>query len=108
MAIRFAITWLVLATILAIVLGRLNVPTYVKLAERGERVTAAVVRPDCSNHGRASYAFTVGSIGYSGSDVMHDCRSLRPGESITVYFDRDDPKTNRAIEPRAGLTNELI
>jgi hypothetical protein len=108
MAIRFAISWLALATILAIVLGRINVPTYVKLAEDGERTTAVIVQPDCGNHGRASYAFNVGSIGYSGSDVMNDCRSLRPGDDITIYFDRDDPKISRAIEPRAGLMNELI
>jgi hypothetical protein len=108
MAMRFAISWFALATILAIVLGRLNVPTFVRLAEHGEHATATIVQPDCGNHGRASYAFTVGSIRYSGIDVMHDCRSLHPGDSITVYFDRNDPKISQTVEPRAGLVNELI
>ena len=39
---------------------------------------------------------------------MVDCRSLHPGDSIVVYYDKIEPGTNRAAEPRAGIINELI
>jgi hypothetical protein len=86
----------------------MNLPTLLRLATRGQRATATVVQPTCDNHASASYAFTVGATRYTGSDVMHDCRSLHPGDSITIYYDTTDPKVSRAIEPQAGIVNEVI
>jgi hypothetical protein len=109
-ALRFAIAWLVLAAILALILGSLNLPTLLRLAAHGERATAIIVQPTCDNHASASYAFNVGATRYMGSDVMWtlDCRSLHPGDSITIYYDTTDPRVSRAIEPQSGLVNEVI
>jgi hypothetical protein len=108
--IKFAVAWLVLAALLAIALGQINISTYLRLLEHGERATATIIRPDCDNHARASYTFTVGSTHYSNSDVMsgRDCQSLHPGDAIQNYYDVTDPTISRAIEPRDGLVNELI
>jgi hypothetical protein len=109
-AIKFAIAWLMLAAILVLILGRINLPTYFRLARHGERVTATIVQTDCNNHGRAFYTFQVGPTRYSDSDGMRmfDCRSLHPGDSIPVYYEITDPTISRAIEPWGGLVNELI
>jgi Protein of unknown function (DUF3592) len=109
-AIKFAICWLVLAAVLAIALGRVNIPTYLRLARQGERATATIVRPDCGNHAEATYAYDVGSRRYFGRDVMWklDCGALRSGDSISIYYDTTDPAISRAIEPKDGLINDLI
>jgi hypothetical protein len=109
-ATKFAIAWLVLAALLALALGRINIPTYLRLAEHGERATATVIRLDCDNHGRAFYTFTVGSTNYSTSDVMwsSNCLSLHSGDAITIYYEVTDPTISRAIEPRLGIENEVI
>ncbi|MGB6538248.1 MAG: DUF3592 domain-containing protein [Xanthobacteraceae bacterium] len=108
--LRFAIAWLLLAAILALILGSLNLQTLLRLAAHGDRATAIIVQPTCDNHASASYAFNVGATRYSSSDVMSmlDCRSLHPGDSITIYYDTTDPKVSRAIEPEAGIVNEVI
>jgi hypothetical protein len=108
--LKVAGAWLLLAAVFALGLGQFNIPTLLRLAKHGERTTAAIVQPDCSNHSRASYRFVVGTAYYSGSDVMQmaDCQSLHPGDGIPVYFDLTDPTVSRAIEPRVGLMNELI
>jgi hypothetical protein len=109
-AIKFAIAWLALAAVLAFALGEINIPTYLRLVKHGERATATIIQPDCDNHARAFYTFTVGSTHYSNSDVMwtSDCRSLHPGDTILIYYDVTDPTISRAIEPRFGVENELI
>jgi hypothetical protein len=108
--VKFAVAWLALAAILASILGGLNLPTLLRLAQRGERSTATIIQPSCDNHSSASYTFIVGSTYYSGNSIMWmvDCRSLRPGDSIVIYYDNADPRINRAVEPRAGIVNELI
>jgi hypothetical protein len=106
---KFAIAWLILAAIFAAILGPINVPTYLKLLKHGERTSAEILRLDCDNHNQAEYVFNVGAIGVLSSDVMiSDCRLLRPGDAIPIYYDVTDPTVNRAEEPMGGLVNELI
>ena len=108
--IKLAIAWIALAAILALLLGRINVPTYLRLIKHGARTTATIVQSDCNNHARAFYTFSVGSRAYSGSDVMwmFDCQPLHPGDGIPIYYDKTDPTASRAIEPQNGLVNDLI
>jgi hypothetical protein len=107
--IKFAFAWVVLAALFAIGLGQLNVPTFLRLVQHGERTTATIVQPNCDSHANASYTFTVASTHYSGTDVMAvDCRSLHPGDTIQIYYDVADPTLNRAGDPKARLENELL
>ena len=106
---KFAIAWLILAAIFMAMLGPINVPTFLKLLKHGQRTSAEILRLDCDNHNQAEYAFSVEAIRVSSSDVMTiDCRSLRPGDAIPIYYDATDPTINRASEPVGGLVNELI
>jgi hypothetical protein len=110
--IKFAIGWLSLAAFFAILVGSLNVPTFLRLVRHGERATATIIQTDCKNHGQATYTFTVGTNRYSNTGnmgmVVANCGSLRPGDNIPIYYDATDPTVNRAAEPMAGLLNELI
>jgi hypothetical protein len=110
LVIRFAIAWLVLAGVLAVVFGHFNIPTYLRLAEHGRRTIATIIQPDCGNHAEANYTYTVGSTRYSGRDVMWqlNCDKLHPGDGISIYYDATNPNISRAMEPRTGLINELI
>jgi hypothetical protein len=105
---KFAVAWLILAAVFATALGQLNIPTFLRLIRHGEQTTATIVQPDCGNHATASYSFSVGSTPYSGKDGMTNCGSLRAGDLIQIYYDVSDPTLNRAVEPRAGLMNEII
>jgi hypothetical protein len=108
-AIRFAIAWFALASLFAVGLWQLNIPTFLRLLRHGERTNATVVKLDCGNHARALYGFTVGSAHYSNSDTMHaGCDLLHPGDTIAIYYDVTDPTISRASEPKAALENELI
>ncbi|HEV2551204.1 MAG TPA: hypothetical protein VGU20_28100 [Stellaceae bacterium] len=104
-----AISWLALAGAFIAILAPLNIPTYLNLIRHGQKTTAEIRKLDCDNHARAEYAFTVVAAEVLSSDVMStDCRSLRPGDKILVYYDTVDPTINRAREPVGGLVNELI
>jgi hypothetical protein len=107
-ATKFAIAWLVLAAILALAIGSINLSTYFGLAKHGERTTATIVRSNCDIHSTAFYTFSVGSTRYSGSDRMTNCSFLQPGDSISIYYDTTDPTISAATEPLAGLVNDLI
>jgi hypothetical protein len=90
-AITFAIAWAALATVFAFGLAQINIPTFLKLAKHGQRASAAIVQPDCNNHGRASYVFSIGTVQYSGGDTMTNCSSLHAGDSVLIYYDATDP-----------------
>ena len=108
-AIKFAIAWFVLGILLVFALGRYTVSTYVRLLQRGASANATVVEQDCENGSRALYTFNVGSVQYSNSDSFAErCLSLHPGDHIAVYYDTADPTISRAVEPKAGLVNELV
>ena len=105
----YALVWFLLALVFAAILSPINVPTFVRLVRHGAKTTAQVTRPECANHNNASYSFVVGSDHYNGRDVMWmDCNSLRPGDSIAVYYDIGDPSINRATPPMDALINELV
>jgi len=98
-----------LAATIAAVIGRLNIPSLIKLVKHGAPITATIIRTTCDSHNSAAYTFTVGSARYSGGDNgIQDCRSLHPGDQITIYYDLTDPALNRASEPTAALRNEII
>jgi hypothetical protein len=103
------VAWFVLAAVFATCLAQINVPTFLRLIQHGARATAMIVQLDCDNHGQASYTFNIGSTDYSSRGIMWiNCRSLRPGDSIQIYYDTTDPNVSRTAEPLAGLKNELI
>jgi hypothetical protein len=105
----FAGWWLVLAAIFLAILVPINVPDFLRIAMHGQRTTAKIVRLDCENHNSATYAFNVGSEQFERSDVMPtECRSMRIGDVIPVYYDVDDPHISRAKDPKDGLLNEVI
>jgi hypothetical protein len=107
-AIKLAIVWLALAATVVAVTEPFNIPSFLKLVDRGAPATATIVETTCNSHSTASYTFTVGSARYSGSDVVRDCDLLRPGDQIQIYYDVTDPALSRAGDPRVGLTNEIM
>jgi hypothetical protein len=108
-AISFlAIFWLLMAGFIASVAVPINVPHFVKLLEHGERTKAEIVRTDCGQHDSAYYRFRIGADNYtSGSQGVENCRALRPGDVIDVYYDVRDPANNSTNMPLNDLINEL-
>jgi hypothetical protein len=104
----FALAWLALATVFGSMLYPINMPKLRQLVAHGARATAQVTKLDCANHNRAFYAFRVGIVEYSGHDGMPGlCEEMR-GETIIVYYDRTNPASSIAREPRAALENETV
>jgi len=106
---KFIIGWLMMAAVILAILVPLTAPTFFRLAERGRRTTASIVKLDCGNHNSASYVFAVNSESYlSGDSMITDCRSLHIGDRIAIYYDADDPHLTSATEPISGLVNDFI
>jgi hypothetical protein len=106
---KSTVVWLVLAAIFSVGLGLINVPAILKLLGHGAETTAKIVRLDCENHNRAFYTFSIGTSRYSTSDIIGDnCRSLRSGDDIPIYYDATDPTISSTTAPRAALLNELV
>src|SRR5437764_5458865 len=63
---RYAITWLLLVTMLAIGIGSLNWPTYRRVAERGVSGQATVIELLPKNHNTVRYEYQVAGRTFKG------------------------------------------
>jgi hypothetical protein len=105
---KFVIAWAAVALVICALLAPINIPTFVALIRHGDHTAGRIVKADCENHASAFYDFVVGAKSYSGHDRIPDCKSLRTGDKIEVYYDIRDPTLSSAYEPNAGLSNEMI
>ena len=103
--------YVVLAVVFGVVVGHLNLPTYWQLLRFGRSAHAVVLRTNCDNHASVFYRFEVqgreyedsGSAGYGNPD----CRELKPGHRIMIYYVPSKPDLNIPGEIRERWNNEL-
>jgi hypothetical protein len=78
-----------------------RVLAYRELVGRHSQALALVARTDCSDHGNVFYEFEVDGKRYSGStySLGRPCDSVLPGESVSIYFDPEDPTVNTTMRP---------
>jgi hypothetical protein len=60
-----------------------------------------VVNMDC-NHHRVQYSFVVDGVSHQGSDNLGDgiyCRTVKIGQPVAVYYEKDVPENNFGFYP---------
>jgi hypothetical protein len=112
-AVFFSILlYVIVAFVLAVVLGHVNIPVYWRMLNDGRAVHATVLRTACDNHGSVFYRFEVADREYTGVGNAGfgtpECGQLKPGDQIVVYYLPSDPNVTRPGEIRERWDNELI
>ena len=109
---RYAITWLVLATVIAIGVGSLNWPGYYRLVRAGVSGQASVVQLLPNIHETARYEYRVGGRVYEGQmqswQPNPPLERLRVGQPVVIYYDPQRPAESVLGNPRPMLQNETI
>ena len=103
------IIWLILFFVIAVGIGSLNIPTYIRLVRHCESVNGTVVEIAAKYHNTVRYQYSVANVSYSGQTQPEGlANSLRVGEKITVYYDETRPSLSVLRNPRGLLQNEVI
>jgi|SRR3954471_1581540 hypothetical protein len=109
---RYAITWLVLATAIAIGIGSLNWPAYHRLAVRGVSGQASVVELLPKFHNTVRYEYRVGEKVFEGQmqawQPNPPLEQLRVGQPLVIYYDPQHPEQSVLGDPKAILQNETV
>lgn len=110
--LKFAAGWLVLAISFAALIGRLNWPTYWKLAHHSASVQGTVIQVLPEMHGAVRYRYYVDEREYDGQSQPRPSNPpiehLIEGATLTVWYDPDEPKISVLGLPSALLENETI
>jgi hypothetical protein len=70
---------------------------------------ATVALTDCANHASVHYSYEVGDRTYTGRESLGDeCKSLKNGDKIRIYFSSRVPAVSGARDPHGALINELV
>lgn len=109
--IRYAFAWFVLAAGWASIVGSINLPTLRNIISN-ERVGEAVIdKITCEDHNSVTFYFKSDGVTYTGKNTPRyptpDCRKMRPGERVTVYYSAVSPNSNTLNEPNAAFRDEL-
>ena len=109
---RYAITWLLLAITIVVVVGRLNWPAYHRMATVGVPGQATVVELLPNIHNTVRYEYRVDGRGFQGQ--MQSWRPNPPlsqltvGHPLVIYYDAQNPEDSVLGYPKAMLQNETI
>lgn len=112
MSREWAIPWLIIAVIVAFVVGSLNLPLLGRLVTDGVQAQATIVELTPKIHNTVRYEYQVGSQKFEGQG-----RSWRPnppideihvGQSLVIYYDPSNPSRSVLGDPKPMLTNEII
>ncbi len=109
---RYAITWVVLATVIAIVIGRLNWPTFHRLVAVGVSGEGKVVELLPKIHNTVHYDYRVGGQVFEGQmqswQPNPPLEQLKVGQPVVVYYDPQRPGESVLGNPKPMLQNETI
>jgi hypothetical protein len=103
-----AFAWLGLAVAVAVFLGSLNVPNLVEISWNEKQATGKITRTECDQHSLVFYTFLADGREYSSQDRSSNCRSVRAGDAVTVYFTSTSPEHSVIEKPSRRLSNELV
>jgi hypothetical protein len=107
----FLLVYALLATVIAVQMGRANWLTYYRLA-KGTPVTAIVTQTACSDHGTFSYRFAAGGQSFTGSGDggygNPPCTSVKPGDRVAVCYLAADPRVNGPGDPQGRLFDATL
>lgn len=109
---RYAITWLVLATVIAVGIGSLNWPAYHRLVEVGVSGQASVLELLPKIHNTVRYEYHVGGHMFEGQmqswQPNPPLEQLRVGQPLVIYYDPQHPAQSVLGNPKPMLQNETI
>lgn len=109
---RYAITWLLFAILVILVIGSLNWPAYYRMTKRGIRGTGTVVQLLPEIHNTVRYEYQVAGQKFEGQMQSWSpnpaLEQLSVGQSLVIYYDPQHPEESVLGEPRRMLDNETI
>jgi hypothetical protein len=102
----------IVGAVLGIIVGHFNIPLYWRMLNDGRVTRAVVLRTACDNHASVFYRFDVAGREYTGVGSAGyrtpECRQLKPGAQIDVYYLPSDPDVSLPGEIRDRWDNELM
>jgi Protein of unknown function (DUF3592) len=108
---KYVLTWLSLACIVAVVAGYLDLPSYRRMAARGVPGSATVVELTPQFHNTLRYEYQVAERTFQGQMQSRTpnlpLERLRVGQSVVVYFDPANPSDSVLGDPKPMLANEI-
>jgi hypothetical protein len=109
---KYAITWLLLAVVVAVGIGSLNWPTYRRMAAQGVSGTATVVELLPKIHNTVRYQYEVGGQRFEGQmqswQPNPPLEQLVVGQTVVIYYDPQRPEESVLGDPKPMLRNETI
>jgi uncharacterized protein DUF3592 len=109
---KYVITWLGLAIVIAIGIGSLNWPTYRRIAARGVSTQAMAVELFPEIHNTVRYRYAVGGQAFEAQmqpwQPNPPLEQLSVGRSLVIYYDPQHPEASVLGDPKPILRNETI
>jgi hypothetical protein len=109
---RYVITWLVLATVIAIGIGSLNWPAYHRLVAVGVSGQASVLELLPKIHNTVRYEYRVGGKVFDGRmqswQPNPPLEQLKVGQPLVIYYDPQHPAESVLGNPKSMLQNETV
>jgi hypothetical protein len=101
----FALLFLIIGVI------ALDVPKYFGLASRGVETQGVVLAKEPKNHSFIRYSYSVNqeehvSVGSAGG-INRSFDELKPGESVRIFYDPEDPAFSLLGDPKAQFKSML-
>jgi hypothetical protein len=109
---KYAITWLLLAIVIAVGIGSLNWPAYRRMAARGISGKATVLELLPRIHNTVRYQYEVSGQTFEGQmqswQPNPPLEQLGIGQSVIIFYDPEQPATSVLGDPKPILQNETI
>ena len=81
---------------------------YMTIAAHQTTAMGTVLKTNCKNNNEVAYSFSAQGSAQEGSDSWFDCRTLRPGDQLSISFSSRDPAQNMAGDGYARFLSETI
>jgi hypothetical protein len=109
---RYVLTWLVLAVVIAMGIGSLNWLSYRRMAGRGVLGQATVIELLSKIHNTVRYEYPVVGRTFQGQMQSWSpnlpLEQLALGQSVVIYYDPKHPETSVLGDPKPILKNETV
>jgi hypothetical protein len=103
-----ALLWLLLAILIFVGLGSINLPKLFAIASDFGLAEGSVLSTECSNHATVHCEYRVADRSYEGGEHLGDrCENLKQGDRLQIYYARSSPELSEAREPHGALVGEL-